>query len=47
MFDFLHSNCMLSVLDDAIIINSYNIQFNDKRRNFHFFFFFFFFFSFS
>ena len=28
-FDFLHNNCMLSVLDEAILMSTHNIQFHD------------------
>ena len=37
-FDFLHNNCVdcthLNRLDEAILMNTYNIQFHDKIRKF-------------
>ena len=33
-FRFLHSDCMLSVLDEAILMSTHSIQFHDKIRKF-------------
>ena len=30
--DFLHNNCMLSVIDEAFLMRTHSIQFHDKIR---------------